>query len=325
MRRVRRLALGLAALVLLVVADYYGYFRWSGVGGRSSNTGENGLWLRYTWYFGEKSDAEARQLARDLTRRQIRYAYFHVRSITRDGILKFRCPERARRLVEILHGEAPSVEAIAWIYAGNRRGQGEVELANPEVRSKMVSEAVWLVDECGFDGVQWDYEVCEDGDADFLSLMRETRAALPEGKLLGAAVPVWTPAPFPRVGWGWSEDTFARLAGTCDQIAVMCYDTGQYLPRAYVSLVRQQAVHVTRAVARGDRRCRVLLGVPTYERGGISHHAHAEALRMALKGVREGMSAPGADPSVFAGAALFADYTTDGAEWETWSETWLGD
>src|SRR5207244_4052042 len=148
-----------------------------------------------------------RALAARLGQQQIRYAYFHVRHITRNGTLRYHHPAAARHLVAGLHSDAPSVKVVAWIFAGNRRlastGIGDVDLANPTVRKAMVREARWLVSECGFDGVQWDYEICEDRDPDFLRLMRETRAALPARKLLSAAVPMWLPAPFQR--WGWSE------------------------------------------------------------------------------------------------------------------------
>jgi hypothetical protein len=106
-------------------------------------------------------------------------------------------------------------------------------------------------------------------------------------------------------------------------MAVMCYDTGIYLPRGYVWLVHQQAVHVTSAVARGNPRCRVLLGLPTYGRGGLSHHAYAENLRLALKGVREGLADARADLSVFAGVEPFAEYTTQPEEWQTYRTLWL--
>ncbi len=310
-------------LVAMVVADYLLYPRLAGVGGRSFNTGGNGLWLRYTWYFGEKGEDQARELAQMLRRRQIRYAYFHVRYIEADGTLRFRYAESGRGLVEAVHRAAPEVEVIAWVYAGNERGQGEVNLADEQVRKAMVGEAVWLVEECGFDGVQWDYEVCPDGDQGFLALMRETREALPEGKLLCTALPPLRAGPLRR--WGWSGDYLAQVAGTCDQVAVMCYDTGHYLPRSYVWFVRRQAVGVTRAVGRGNRDCRVLLGVPTYGDAGSfrSHHARAEDIRLALKGVREGLSRRGADLGVFAGVAPFADYTTDEDEWRTYEELWL--
>jgi spore germination protein YaaH len=186
----------------------------------------------------------------------------------------------------------------------------------------MVREAVWLVEECGFDGVQWDYEICRDGDPALVALLQETRDALPPDKIVSVTTGMWAPAPFRR--WGWSEDYFARVAASCDQVAVMGYDSAIYLPRGYVWLIHQQCVRVTRAVARGNPYCRVLVGVPTYGKGGLSHHAYAENLRMGLKGVREGLSDPAAEPSVFAGVAPFADYTTQPEEWEIYRKLWLG-
>jgi hypothetical protein len=325
-KRSRRLIARAASLLLiLLLADYALYPLLHTSGGISGNRGENGLWLRYHWYFGRRSDADGRALAPHLQVRQIRYAYFHVRHITRDGTLRYHHRVDARRLVSTLHRDAPSVKAIAWVFAGNRRlastGIGEVDLSNPAVRKAMVREAVWLVNECGFDGVQWDYEICDDRDVYFLDLMRETRAALPPSKLLCAAVPMWLPSPFQR--WGWSEAYFAQVAALCDQIEVMSYDSGIYLPRGYVWLVHQQVVHVTRAVARSNPHCRVLLGLPTYDKGGLSHHPWAENVRMALQGAREGFADPRAERSVFAGVALFADYTTQPEEWRTYRTLWL--
>jgi hypothetical protein len=223
---------------------------------------------------------------------QIRFAYFHVRHILKDGRLRYRYPEAARRLIAVMHGEAPDVKAIAWIFAGNERlkhtGVGEVDLAKTAVRRKMVAE---------------------------------TRAALPPGKLLSVATPIRSPLPG-RLGW--SDATFTRVARVCDQIAVMGYDTGMILPRAYVWTVRQQAIHVPRAVARGTPRCRVMIGVPTYGQGPPSHFPWSENILMALKGVREGLSHPDAAREAFAGVAPFADYTTQPEEWATYRALWLG-
>lgn len=321
----RRVGALVALLITLLATDYLAYPYGSHIGGRSFNQRQNGLWLRYWWYFGERSEKEVRELADRLRQRQIRYAYFHVRFVTSAGTLRFRYPDAARQLVRSLHLRAPSVKVIAWVYVGNSRAAigklGQVDLQRAEVRKRMVAEALWLVNECGFDGVQWDYEVCSDGDSGFLSLMRETRAALPEGKWLSTATPMWVPPRFRE--WGWSEGYFSRVAATCDDVAVMCYDSACYLPRAYVWLVRQQAVYVTRAVARGNPRCRVLFGVPTYHEGGATHHPQAENLWLALKGVREGLSNWRADLSVFAGVALFADYTTQPEEWRMYEKLWL--
>ena len=318
----RRWVTAVAGLLLgLLLLDYFAYPFLAHPGAPTRNRAENGLWLRYTWYFGQKSDADIEALARRLQAEQVRYAYFHVRGITPNGTLKFHHLAPARRLLSALHRQAPGVKALAWIYAGNANGEGSVNLSQPNVRQAMAAEARWLVTQCGFDGVQWDYEICPDGNGDFLKLLQETRAALPPGKLLSAAVPLWLPAPLDR--FGWSDGYFEQVAACCDQMAVMCYDSGCWLPRGYVALVHQQVVHVSTAAARGDSRCRVLFGLPTYGRGGLSHHAPAENIRMALIGVREGLADPRAAPSVVAGVAPFADYTTQPSEWQTYEAWWL--
>jgi hypothetical protein len=312
----------IAALGLLLTAiDYFAYPYGQWHQGHSGNRGENGLWLRYPWYFGDHSDAEEHLLAEQLTREQIHYAYFHVRSIRADGTLAFHKPVGARRLVANIHRAAPGVQVMAWIYAGNTHGLGRVDLSNPAVRRSMVGETVWLTQVCGFDGVQWDYEVCDDGDPHLLQLLRQTRAALGPGKILSIATALRLPGPFQH--WGWRDGYFAQVAADCDQITVMGYDSGAWLPRGYVALLRQQVVCVTQDAAQGNPRCRVLIGVPTYGDGTASHNPQAENLPMALLGVRQGLADPQTRQATFAGVALFADYTTQPDEWRDYDRLWL--
>lgn len=319
--RQRKWVFSIVVLCILAVTDYvaYPYGRWDG--GRSGNRGENGLWLRYTWYFGQHPPLELAPLAQRLRQAQVRYAYFHVRDIRADGTLRFRHPRSAKQVTDALHRQAPDVRVIAWVYAGNAQGLGHVDLTKPAVRRAMVQQAVWLVGDCGFDGVQWDYEICPDGDAGFLALLRETRAALGPAHLLCAATPLWLPGPLRH--WGWSDAYYSRVAAQCDQIAVMCYDSAVYSPRGYAALVRHQVVHVTQDAARGNPRCRVIIGVPTYAKGGLSHDPHTETMAHALLGVRQGMADPRTNLSVFAGVAPFADYTTQPDEWQSYQRLWL--
>jgi hypothetical protein len=320
-RRRRRLSACLALAAALLLTDYLLYSLLP-PGGRSFDRGENGLWLKYTWYFGRHSEAEARALGRRLENDGIRDAYFHVRHVTAEGRLAYRHAEEARRLLAAVRREAPGVRALAWIYAGNNGAGGlpKVPLADPAVQGRMAQEARWLVEECGFDGVQWDYEVCPSGDRDLLRLLEATSTALPERAVLSVCTPLWLPV---VVGpWGWSEDDFAQVAARCDQVVVMGYDSGLYLPRAYAWLLGQQALRVPTAVRKGSAGCRVILGLPTYARGGLSHHPWAENLAVGLKAVREALAQPGADPLTFAGVALFADYTTQLDEWNTYRRLW---
>ncbi len=311
----------LLLLAAVVTVDYYAYPYGAFATGRSFNLGKNGLWLRYTWYFGKHSDAEVSELAQRLRERQIRFAYFHVRSVQSSGRLAFHYPEEARRLLKRLRRSAPDLRALAWVYVGNPAGRGGVDLSRPETRRAMVEEAKWLVQTCGFDGVQWDYEICPDGDAGLLALLRETRAALPARTLISVATPIWLPPPLSR--WGWSDAYFRKVAALSDQIAVMCYDSAFRLPRSYVWLVRQETLHVTQDVAAARPLCTVIFGVPTYGPAGFSHDPRAENLGLALKGVREGLDLPASRRDVCDGVALFADYTTDAGEWEQYRALWL--
>lgn len=259
-------------------------------------------------------------LCQRLRANSIRYAYVHVGSVGADSLLAPQNAQADLNLIQAIHRKAPGVSVLAWIYAGNSRGHGRVDLSQPVVRNAMAREAAWLVTRCGFDGVQWDYEICPNGDGSFLTLLKETRAAMPPGKVLGAATPMWMPFGFRR--WGWGESYFAQVARLSDQVAVMCYDSGIWWPRGYVWLVEEQAIHVTDAVSRSEPQCSVLLGVPTYGAGGLSHRSYAENLRLALVGVRDGLNSSGARPSAFAGVAIFADYTTTPADWRAYSRLW---
>jgi hypothetical protein len=308
--RRRLIVVTLAALVLLA-GDCWMYPIYGRPGDRSLDQSKNGIWMRYTWYFGEKGQAEIQAAAKRLAEHRIRDAYFHVRYIKPDGTLKFRFPEEARRLNRVIGQEAPGVRSFAWIYGGHGK-LGDVDLSKAEVRQKMADEAAWLVAECGFDGIQWDYEICPDGDAKFLDLLDRTRRALPIGTPVSVAAPMW----FPIKGVGWSPGYFAEVARRCDQIAVMCYDSGFYFPRAYTWLVERQAHKIPGWVKRANGSCEVILGLPAYEEGPPSHNSHAENLRHALWGVRKAANRE------VDGIAIFADYTMEDQEWETLRDLW---
>ncbi len=320
----RRLYWWLGGVVLLLfLADYLAYPLLAPMDGRSLNRGENGLWVGHNWYFGQYNDASLAELVSRVRRGQIRYLYCHVRYLRSDGNLKFHYPASARWLTSALHHALPGVKVLAWVYVGAEGESPPVNLADAALRRNAVREAGWLVRECGFDGIQWDYEICHNGDVRLLSLLRETRSALPPGAPLSVCTSLWYPSPL--LHWyGWSDSYFAQVAAHCDQLAVMGYDSGIYLPRGYVWLMHRQVVHATRAAAKGNPNCRVIIGVPTYSAGGPAHNARAENLRMALKGVREGLADPQTVPGAFAGIAPFADYTTQPDEWREYQADWVG-
>jgi len=319
--RTRRLALVLGGLLALCLAglglDYFLYDAYTPPPSSKFNAGKNGIWLRYLWYAGKHTPTEFDDLYEKLATRQFRYAYFHVLTTKPDGHLKLRNGDGAKQLTTDCRSHAPNAKPIAWVYIGSL----DVNLDRPEVRKNLVEEFRWLINECGFEGVQVDYEFAMCGSQGLLRLLEETRPALPKESLLSVATPMW----YPGILWGWSDEYFEEVARRSDQLAVMCYDSYLYLPRAYAWLVSQQAIHITADCAQANPACRVILGVPTYDNQTLSHHPYAESLKNALRGVEQGLADKDAKLESFEGIALFADYTTDDNEWSQYEEYWLGE
>jgi hypothetical protein len=315
--------LGLLILLAFVglLLDFFLYPRFAMPSGPSRNIAENGLWLRYTWYFGRYTPQTEQAMLQRLQTAGVRYAYFHVLSVDGTGVLKYHKKDSALKLTSYLHKASPQTKLYAWVYAGNRQGLGQVDLSNPQTLHHMVKEAVWLTKTCGFDGVQWDYECCNSDDVGFVQLLRATRAAIGPKKLIGVASPVRMPdAVAGRLGW--SDAYFEKISRLCNQICVMGYDTGMVTPRTYVAFMRMQTICVTADVSRANPRCRVLIGIPTYDDKTPSHNPYSENLRFALTGVRNGAANKAARPGVLAGVAVFADYTTDYGKWLQYQALW---
>jgi hypothetical protein len=246
-----------------------------------------------------------------------------VRETLEDGTLRYPLFAEFRDFVSRFRDRAPNVAPIAWVSVTNRAGGGKVDLSRAEVRGALTDTALTLVRDCGFVGVQWDYEACASGDAGFLKLLQESQRRLPREAILGVAAPIWAPWFLP---WsGWDSDYFSKVAESCDQIAVMGYDTGAYFPRLYVWLMAKQAVEVSRAVTAGNPKCRVLIGVPSYGTGLASHNPRAENIGLALRGVRKGLASVETRREALSGVAVFADYTTSRDEWLTYERLWLGE
>lgn len=305
-----------ALLLGFALLDYFLYPAWGSRGPDPSNQQINGAWIHYSFYFGERPKDEIDDLARRLEQARIQDAYFHVRYIKADGTLKFRYAESARSLNRRLSDQAPGIRRFAWVFAGHGK-MGDVDLSDDRIRAQMVSEAEWLIDECGFEGIQWDYEPAIDGSEPFLSLLDETRASLPEGTPISVAAPPW----FPALSVGWKEPYIRQVASRVDQIAVMTYDTGFSHPRAFSWLAAEQARRWPTWCKSANPDCEVLIGLPTYTEGFASHNPHAENITIGLWGLRKG-SAAKTKPD---GAAIFAEYTMDEAEWTAWRELWAWD
>jgi len=95
------------------------------------------------------------------------------------------------------------------------------------------------------------------------------------------------------------------------------------LPTAslYRRYVRWAARSVAGALDASGSDARVLMGVPTYEPFGFMHRRGVETPENALMGVVAGLRGLGAG-GTFEGVALYAEWTTDEADWAAYERHW---
>ena len=141
--------------------------------------------------------------------------------------------------------------------------------------------------------------------------MDELRPAM-DGKILSVAA---YPPPtkwhrFTDVHWRGSY--MHRVAGRCDQFAVMMYDTAIPLEKFYTDLM----ISWTRSAAGATsmNSCELILGIPACEDAGVGyHHPRVENLSSALRGI----SAAGRNERI-GGIAIYCEWEMDDAKWREW-------
>jgi len=303
-------------LITFLVFDYWTYPLLSSNPTQKFAKGSDGIWIRSNWYLGEVDNKLVTDHSKWLQDNGFHYAFFHVRSAGKNGGLLHDYMDRARKLNDTVRNAAPNLVRIAWLYVGNEAGSGSVDLSTPGTKEALVQTAIRLIEEGGFEGIQWDYEICPDGDEDFLELLRLAREALPVGTFISVCAP--TNYGWPLRGFGWSEEYFHEVAALSDQIAMMIYDTGMVLPRLYAGHVARQTA--TLKTATEGTACKVLFGLATYGQGFRSHNPRAENLRIGIRALRSGLESCHSEN--FEGISIFADYTTDEEEWQQYLKNW---
>lgn len=304
------------AIVLACLTDSY-FYQLSPVNGEQicKNTGgKNGVWFRYLWYRGKYSEQEFEAMLNRINEHKIRYAYFHVLSVAVDGKLQYHNANEAKKLTTAMHRRCPNALCLAWVFVPSDFMSKGVDLGKIETRKNMHQEAKWLIDECGFDGVQWDYEFAPNNDKRFLTFLSESRESIPRDKHLSIAAPM----NYPLTLYGWSDSYFQAVAPYVDQVAVMSYDSYLWWPRVYGALVARQVMHASADVSAANPHCTVMIGLPTYKNTTLTHQPFCESFANSLRGVEQGLQEK---KSNIDGIALFADYTTDAEDWKLFDST----
>jgi Glycosyl hydrolases family 18 len=324
--RLRPFALKLGTLALLLLAPL-GWLALAPAGDEAThpfNQDRNAVWLEHRWLERAHDVREMENLLSALHARGVGYVYPHVIPFDRAGNLPPHDREQMRRFLEVAGRAAPGMKVLPWVgglRVGYKRTRvGTVDLADLAQRQRIVAECRGLMDE-GFHGIHLNVEPVNDGNDDFLALLRSLRTAVGDGILSLSAIkpgPVHVPlAP----NFFWTPDYYGRVGAEADQVVVMAYDTGIPTPSLYRRYLAYTAETVSSALHGSGSRARVLVGVPTYPGAGIMHRTGVENAENALAGIVAGLRGLGAG-GTFEGVALYAEWTTDAEEWLTYDRVW---
>ena len=314
-----------------ILAICLGYSLWRpglDIGDGRNDRGKNGIWLSHGWLggdewfirngktneFGKYRDPRSvQELSDKLRQHHITDVFPHLCPAELDGHLPPINDAQAERFLDTFAG----FQVMPWI--GGPNG-GNVRLQNAKWRSEFTSQVHALfVNHPRLAGVHINVEPLPNGDTNFLRLLEKLREGLPKGKLLSIAA---YPPPtrwHPYSDVHWDEGYFREVARRCDQLAVMMYDAGQRIPKAYQRL----ASDWTQEVLAWSEGKPVLLGVPTYDDSGVEyHHPNVENLTNALLGVHRGLSGQSL-PANYQGVAIYSDWETSEGEWQYFREHFL--
>jgi glycosyl hydrolase family 18 (putative chitinase) len=306
------------------------YFAWSPAGDEAPhpfNQDRNGVWLEHRWIEKAQPVEEMDGLFSSLSRHGIVYVFPHLIPFNSAGTLPVHSREQMRALLASARRVAPAMKVLPWV-GGLRRGYrrqraGTVDLTDLVQRQRIVAECRGLIDE-GFDGIHVDVEPVDDGNDDFLALLRALRTALGSDHILSLSA--IRPGPFAipiAPNFVWTPDYYVRIADVADQVVVMAYDTGLPTPSLYKRYAAWAASTVTSALVAHRSRARVLLGIPTYDEPGLMHRAGVETPANAISGIVAGLRGLGGG-GTFEGVALYAEWTTDTADWLAYERLWRG-
>lgn len=327
--RFARTLLLTAAILLLMAVGYWLWTPGADLRDGRHDRGRNGLWLAHGWlgadqwfvqygkqaqYAKYRSPEALKGLADLCAANHLTDLFPHLCPCELNGALPAVNGTQTELFLDAL---TPACRVLPWI---GGPGPFPARYENPEWRAAFCASVRSLLEaHPRLAGVQLNIEPLPSGNAEYLKLLEELRAALPPGKILSvAAYPPptrWQPNPDIH----WDEAYFRQVAVRVDQLAVMMYDTSIRLPKPYEKLMADW----TEEILRWSEGKPVLLGLAAYDDAGVGyHHPEAENLAHGLAGIHAGLLRAKAPPH-YQGAAIYSHWEMDDAEWRIWRERFL--
>jgi hypothetical protein len=322
------LGAGLIAASMLPMAGAWLLYRYAPVAAPATDA-PNAVWAGHHWVGQAHGEEAYDDLATHLRRHRISDVYFHVGPLSADGLIPPGKYSYAGRLLEAMRERAPEIMLHAWIGQVEKRGGGPLDISDGTTRANIVATAGAFA-ELGFDGIHYNIEPIRSGDPHLLALLEDSASVTRDrGRFLSMATDELTPLPgleylahlFVRQAGLWRADYYREVAARTDQVAVMMYDTAIPLDWMYGAVVAWETWRLREIVG---PETTLFMGVPTYEDEHFGFHPEAENMHSGLRGIGIGLALDSSSAGESVGAAVYANWTTDEAEWEIWRRHWLG-
>ena len=292
----------------------------------------NAVWLAHEWIEVSQPKGKIHGMLSNLISNDMSLIFLHTGPIGSDGIIP---PERyleAKEFLKTAKTLAPDMKFHAWI--GQMRDTLPIE--DPFVRQNIIKDSIHLVQNIGFDGIHLNIEPMQ-SDPNFALLIWELDMAFEEAGIsaeISAAVsPIVPEIPLKIFKFIYKEkflghdlnraystlEYIEEMAKSLDYIVLMGYDTSFKDAAIYKWFIEQELIFLLKA-APG----KAIIGIPSYEDLRDNFGPGIENVETAIEGIANGLRNIRVDSEDLAGIAVYADWTTDGTEWKTWREKWLG-
>lgn len=310
-----------AVLILTIGGCLVGYRIWEPgkkfTDGRHDR-GQNGIWMQHGWLGDNKwfkrygrdpslfrDRTRITKLKKTLATHNFTDLYPHLCPCDKSGTIPQVDPAQTRLFLLVMNDR----RVMPWV--GGVLGR-HVFLESEKWRENFIGSIIRLMTAYpSFSGVHVNIEPMPSGNKDFLTLLRDLKKAMPDGKILSIAA---YPPPAlhrlsPKVHWG--KEYYGSVAGEVDQMAVMMYDTALPLQKLYRSLMASWTGRILSWSPKTD----VLLGVPAYDDHGVDYHdPEVENIENGLSGIHAGLAEH--LPENYKGIAVYSEWEMDGEEWK---------
>lgn len=291
--------------------------------------GGNAVWLGISWGETPQTDEAVQQLVGMLKAQNIDTLYVWTTWLQEDETWSETTFEHIGAFLEQIKAFYPEARLDAWI--GLPVELPDYRLDDAALQTTVAEFSAQAVQDWGFDGIHINAEPVWDSDDNFVALLRAVRQEIGDEVMLSAAVPPDWNAGAANIPVGefttpdahWSQAYKQRVGFLVDEIAVMAYNSGLTSPLDYQTWMAFQVTQYATALDALEIDTRLIMGIPTYDAELPGHDPVAESVQAAIGGVRQGKELSGAAADRVRGLGIYAYWSTDATEWNTYSQLWL--